>query len=204
MSYMFGNNISGIAERIFQKATVSLSGNERSKIISTDRTRNSSEVSNTKKKTDSKLNRIINKFRAGHKLTQEELQYLQEKAPELYQKVVRIQKQREQIEQEIKNSDSKEEARKMVTDKISMCMKTCDSGDTFSQEAMSNQFQDALKKCLSEVKSEDQKEPRNSDSSREDSLKEEDMPYKSNTYIASGDFKEESKKQNGKHMNVVV
>ncbi len=224
MSYMYVNNIDTLAESVFQKAKISLSGNERSKTTTAEGTKNSSAVSNAGSKSDSKLNRILNKFRAGHKLTPAELQYLEEKAPEIYQKVVQIQKQREQLEQEIKNSDSKEEAQQIVTDKISLCMKLCDSGDSFTQDAITNQFQDALKKCQKEIngqenqdesakgvkrttdkKSEDiQRTDKASVKNNEETDDDDATVLKSDTYAPSGDFDEEQKKQNGKRINVAI
>lgn len=223
MSYMYVNNTGIFAESVFQKATISLSGNERSKKTTASGTKNSSAVSNTNSKSDSKLNRILNKFRAGRKLTPAELQYLEEKAPEMYQKVVQIQKQREQLEQEVKNADSKEEAQEIVSDKISMCMKLCE-GDDFSQDAIRNQFNDALTKCQKEiVGQEDQNETakgakvtkdkksedlqgidKTSDKDNEDMDDDNAAVLKSNTYAPSGNFDEEQKRQNGKRINVEI
>lgn len=225
MSYMYVNNTGSFAESLFQKATISLlSGNERSTKTTAAGTKDSSAVSNTSSNSDSKLNRILNKFRAGHKLTPAELQYLEEKAPEIYQKVVQIQKQREQLEQEIKNADSKEEAQEIVTDKISICMKLCDSGDSFSQDAITNQFHDALAKCQKDIEgqenqdgaaqgkkgtkgesSEDIRETdKTSDNNNEDTDDDSTTALKSNTYASSGDFDEEQKRQYGKRINVAI
>ncbi len=156
-------------------------------------------VQKTEDGSDRKLKKILSKFRAGHKLTPAELQYLAKNAPDMYQKVVQIQRQREQLEEEIKNAGSKEEAQEIVTDKISMCLKLCESGDTFSQDAITNQFHDALEKCQKDIEGQ-----KGQDKSEQDEPVQGETGLKSDTYASSGDFEEEQKKNHGKNINVVI
>lgn len=219
MSYMYVNNIGSFAGSVFQKATIQLSfGNERSTKTTAAGTKDSSEVQNTSSNSDSKLKRILSKFRAGHKLTPAELQYLLENAPEMYQKVVQIQRQREQLESQIKSAGTKEEAQKIVTDKISMCMKSGDSGDNFTQDATINQFQDALKKFVNSSEgqgkqdttvtknknSEEQLKTDKTTDLKTNDIDDETEAFISNTYASSGDFEEERKQSNGKHLSLKI
>jgi hypothetical protein len=95
---------------------------------------------------DHKLDRIINKFKSGKKLTSGELAYLAEKAPDIYSKVIRVMKQREVIEQRLENVRTKEEAAKIVMEE----MQSVSSGgdDEFVKTAMLNHIMDAYNKHL--------------------------------------------------------
>lgn len=91
---------------------------------------------------DLKLQRIINKFKSGKKLSSKEMVYLSEKAPELYQKVLRITQEREQLEREMQAAESKEEVAKIVSQKMGSIEKMS-GGDEFEETSRANQYSDA-------------------------------------------------------------
>lgn len=91
---------------------------------------------------DLKLERIINKFKSGKKLSSKEMVYLSEKAPELYQKVLRITQEREQLEREMQAAESKEEVAKIVSQKMGSIEKMS-GGDEFEETSRANQYSDA-------------------------------------------------------------
>lgn len=92
--------------------------------------------------TDLKLERIINKFKSGKKLSSKEMVYLSEKAPEIYKKVLRITQEREQLEQEMQAAESKEEVAKIVSQKMGSIEKMS-GGDEFEETSRANQYSDA-------------------------------------------------------------
>lgn len=57
-----------------------------------------------------KLNGIVNKLKAGKRLSPSDLSYLRQYAPQVYQKAVKIAAEREQYRKELENCKTKEEA----------------------------------------------------------------------------------------------
>jgi len=68
---------------------------------------------------DSKLELITCKLRGGKKLSSVELNYLREKAPELYSKAIRIEEERKEFAEKLKTCKSKVEARSLHATNIS-------------------------------------------------------------------------------------
>ncbi|BCJ94481.1 hypothetical protein acsn021_20500 [Anaerocolumna cellulosilytica] len=63
--------------------------------------------------------KIIQKVNSGEKLTSQELSYLRQNNPEMYQKVVRLELKRKAVEQRLKNCKSKKEAEEVISNEIS-------------------------------------------------------------------------------------
>ena len=66
------------------------------------------------------LARIRAKLKNGHKLTGEEMRFLQAEDPELYMQASRVQSMRESLEQQLQGCDSKEEAAEIFSRSMSM------------------------------------------------------------------------------------
>ena len=69
-------------------------------------------------KRDSKMETISQKLMAGKKLTSEEMKYLREKHPELYEKLRGIEQEEKTYESELKRCRTKEEAQQLRLQKI--------------------------------------------------------------------------------------
>lgn len=91
---------------------------------------------------DEKLIRIINKFKAGKKLTAKELSYLAEKSPEFYVKVCLIMKERERLELRMESAKTKEEVTGLLTQAMSG-IKSMGVKDEFEVTAKTNQYRSA-------------------------------------------------------------
>ncbi len=123
---------------------------------------------------DLKLQRIINKFKAGKKLTSGELTYLAEKAPEMYQKVLRIMQKREQLEKRLEEADSKEEVQSIMMQEMQSIENFCaSSDDDFEKTALVNQMMDAYGKA---VQSSSYKEKPDTEFTFEEEFMNKDMP----------------------------
>lgn len=93
-------------------------------------------------KSDAKLKRIINKFKAGKKLSAGEMSYVSKVSPGTYQKILRITKERENLEERMEMADSKEEVAKIVNEVMGSIDKLC-GDDEFERTARVNQYNDA-------------------------------------------------------------
>jgi hypothetical protein len=65
-----------------------------------------------------KMSSIHGKMLAGGKLTKEEMEYLRENNPELYEKAVKIKREREQYKKELESCKSKEDVEKLNQQKL--------------------------------------------------------------------------------------
>jgi len=63
------------------------------------------------------LNRIVGKMKSGRRLSYDEMEYLRKHDPALYEKAVKIEKEREEHRRELRKYKTKEEARKVQTAK---------------------------------------------------------------------------------------
>ncbi len=103
-----------------------------------------SKVQGTKSGKDMKLERIINKFKGGKKLTSGELTYLAKKNPTIYQKVLRIMQKREQLEERLAAAETKEEAQQIMMQEMQSVENFCaNSDDDFEKTALVSQMMDA-------------------------------------------------------------
>lgn len=84
--------------------------------------------------------RIIQKLRAGKKLTAEEMNYLRAKNPQLYAQAARVQAMRENLKNQLESCKSKEEVEKVYGNSVSMVAK-----DDPMKEAIIAAFDDVLK-----------------------------------------------------------
>lgn len=96
-------------------------------------------------KKDYKLERILNKFRSGKKLTAGELSYVARKAPEMYQKIVSVMQRREQLERRLESA-TKEEAAKIMSEEMGSLENIIDD---FEKEATANQLREAFNEYFS-------------------------------------------------------
>lgn len=111
--------------------------------------RRSSKTEAVGSRKDFKLERIITKFRTGKKLTSGELSYLAEKAPEIYQKVLRIMQRREQLEKRLEQAGSKEEVQMIMMEEMQSAVAFCNnSDDDFEKESLVNQLMDAYNEAV--------------------------------------------------------
>ena len=76
-----------------------------------------------------KLQKIKNKLKAGARLTGEELEFLRRYAPELYRKVVALQKERDQYEQRLKEAKTRDEAEQIKLEKMAQSVASSDKED---------------------------------------------------------------------------
>lgn len=107
----------------------------------------SSPAESVKSGKDLKLQRIINKFKSGKKLTSGELSYLAKAAPDIYQKVLRIMQRREQLEKRLEEASSKEEVQAIMMQEMQSVENFCaNSDDDFEKTALVNQMMDAYGK----------------------------------------------------------
>jgi len=63
--------------------------------------------------------KIMQKVNSGEKLTPQELSYLRQNNPDMYQKVMRLELKRKAVEQRLKNCKSKKEAEEVISNEIS-------------------------------------------------------------------------------------
>lgn len=73
--------------------------------------------------------KIMAKLKAGKKLSIEEMQYLKEINPDLYQKVARVQAMREALEQQLAHCHTKQEALEAYSFSMDMVSKDDDMGE---------------------------------------------------------------------------
>ncbi|MCL2283244.1 MAG: hypothetical protein FWC26_08000 [Fibromonadales bacterium] len=59
------------------------------------------------------LDRIVGKMKTGKRLSHDEMEYLRKHAPGLYTKAVKIEKEREELRQALRNCKTKEEAKRV-------------------------------------------------------------------------------------------
>lgn len=89
---------------------------------------------------DIKLERILSKFKAGKKLSGDELSYVAKKSPETWQKILRVMQRREQVEKRLENAKTKEESQEIMTQE----MKSVENvEDPFEKEATVNHLREA-------------------------------------------------------------
>ena len=69
-----------------------------------------------------RLSSIGSKLKSGQKLSASELQFLQKHSPELFEKAVKVAKEREQYEKKLKRCRSKEEVQRLHAQKTSMLL----------------------------------------------------------------------------------
>lgn len=73
-----------------------------------------------------KLQEILNKAKSGKKLTQEELDFLREKSPDNYRKIVAAMQQREMLRQQMEAAKSRMEAEQIYMSHMSAAQSTKD------------------------------------------------------------------------------
>lgn len=86
-----------------------------------DITTENNQMSEEKKQ--QQLLRIQQKLKNGSKLTAEELSFIQHYYPEMYPRVMRIQAQRKQLENQLKQAKSKEDAARIYNDAMNSIAK---------------------------------------------------------------------------------
>ena len=69
------------------------------------------------------LQRVLQKLKNGDKLTADELSFIQRYYPEMYPRVMRVQAQRQQLENTLKQARSKEEAARIYNDTMNSIAK---------------------------------------------------------------------------------
>ena len=109
----------------------------------------------------------------------------------MYQKVIKIQQQREEVEQQLKTAQTKEQVQQIVSQVMTTITGTA-KGDEFTQEAMGSQLTEALTEGMQDKKY------------TEDT---EQLSYgKTATYAQDGNEKIEDnlQKRNGKKLDMVV
>ena len=79
---------------------------------------------------DKMLTDINNKIAVDQELTPEELRYLQNKNPSLYQKVKNIENEKKQYEKDLKNCKSKEEVERLKMNKVSSALSAIKSAES--------------------------------------------------------------------------
>ena len=79
---------------------------------------------------DKMLMDINNKIAVDQELTPEELRYLQNKNPSLYQKVKNIENEKKQYEKDLKNCKSKEEVERLKMNKVSSALSAIKSAES--------------------------------------------------------------------------
>ncbi|MDD2971786.1 MAG: hypothetical protein PHE02_06615 [Lachnospiraceae bacterium] len=202
MNYHYTNKLAQIqpTATILAKAKISTSRNMKNQSTESTASEIISSIQNGSRDSDAgkteKLQKILNKFRSGKKLTAEELEYLRQYAPEMYQKVIQIQQQREAIEQEMKSARTKEEAEQVLSQVTTMI--SGQKGDEFTQEAMSSQLTDAVKEGMEGKQYRDDEELNRQ--------KEQIKASATGNYNADGNeqFKDLPQKRNGKNLDMVV
>lgn len=103
---------------------------------------------------DEKLARIINRFKAGKKLTNHDLSYLAQKSPEHYQKVVRVMKERERLEGRLKNARHKVEVDNVSIQALNR-INALRVQDNFLNTARTNQYKSAQNEYKKMLKDKD-------------------------------------------------
>lgn len=73
-----------------------------------------------------KLQKILDKAKAGKKLTQEELEFLREKSPESYRKIVAAMQEREMLRQQMEAAKSRMEAERIYMSHMSAAQEVKD------------------------------------------------------------------------------
>ena len=79
---------------------------------------------------DKMLTDINNKIAVDQELTPEEMRYLQNKNPSLYQKVKNIENEKKQYEKDLKNCKSKEEVERLKMNKVSSALSAIKSAES--------------------------------------------------------------------------
>lgn len=79
---------------------------------------------------DKMLTDINNKIAVDQELTPEELRYLQNKNPSLYQKVKNIENEKKQYEKDLKNCKTKEEVERLKMNKVSSALSAIKSAES--------------------------------------------------------------------------
>ena len=77
----------------------------------------------SEKEKQRQLQRILQKLENGDKLTPQEFSFIQRYCPEMYAKAMRIQAQRQQLENRLKQAKSKEEAANIYNDALNCIAK---------------------------------------------------------------------------------
>lgn len=98
----------------------------------------------------SKTEEIASKIAKGESLSKEEMDYIEEKNPELLRKAKTVSKQRQEIEQAVKKAKSKDEAMKIVQGAKMAIMNGIDFKNEANVEMVKLQF-DAIQKVEENV-----------------------------------------------------
>lgn len=91
-----------------------------------------------------KMSQILNKLKNGKKLTAEEMAFLRKYNPTLYQRALRIQKMTEQLENQLKQAKSKEEANNIIAYSVNAI-----SDEDPDKEILTAAFGEVIKKFRS-------------------------------------------------------
>lgn len=127
----------------------------------------------TEKQAAKELNRILNKFRSGKKLTGMEMDFVAKHSPETYPKILRITQERRAMEAEMKQADSKEEVRNKETGKMGLIAQM--STDEFEQTARFNQCQKAFQEYRLSMDFQKKEDVEESGEEKNPLLEEEDL-----------------------------
>lgn len=120
--------------------------NIRNRIENTDKQASSAfaaEESKENRETDRKVQRILNKLKSGKKLSPAELEYLEEKAPEVYKKALKITRERIQLEETMKNAKSREAVNAALSDALNAA-DALSMGDAEETMTRINQYTNAF------------------------------------------------------------
>ena len=90
----------------------------------------SSSFTRTQEDADNeKLQKITDKVNVGAKLTNEEMEYLKEKNPQLYEKLRQIEKEQKAYEDALRHCKSKDEAQRLHMARVGEAMQAAKNGD---------------------------------------------------------------------------
>ena len=90
----------------------------------------SSSFTRTQEDADNeKLQKITDKVNVGAKLTDEEMEYLKEKNPQLYEKLRQIEKEQKAYEDALRHCKSKDEAQRLHMARVGEAMQAAKNGD---------------------------------------------------------------------------
>ncbi len=76
-----------------------------------------------------KMQKITNKVNIGAKLTDQEMEYLKEKNPQLYEKLRQIEKEQKAYEEALRHCKSKDEAQRLHMARVGEAMQAAKNGD---------------------------------------------------------------------------
>lgn len=76
---------------------------------------------------DKIMEKIVRKLDSGTDLTQDELEYVKEKNPQLYEKIMQQKREQQALEERLEHAKTKEEAEKIIADHVTAKLSTLNS-----------------------------------------------------------------------------